>query len=239
MATALIVVDVQRDFLPGGPVPVAGGDQVVPLLNDYIREFTACDLPVFATRDWHPPNHCSFKENGGIWERHCVAGEPGADSAPGLELPADVAVISKGTNPAKDAYSGFQGTSLHAQLQQGRVRRVFVGGLATDYCVKHTVRDALKRGYQVVLLLDAVRAAEVKFGDGALAVADMLGWGAKWVRWESPPPGGPSEMAQVRLATRVPPDDPRPGRQRSTDRPVPVHHGAGLPRSGPDPGGGL
>jgi len=190
---ALILVDVQRDFLPNGPVPVPGGDQVVAVLNEYIREFTDRGLPVSATRDWHPADHCSFKENGGIWNRHCVAGEPGANWAPGLELPADVSVISKGTNPAKDAYSGFQGTRLHAQLQQGRVRRVFVGGLATDYCVHNTVRDALQRGYQVVLLIDAVRAVDVQTGDGALAVADMLDRGAKWVRWESPPPGTASE----------------------------------------------
>lgn len=197
---ALIVVDVQRDFLPDGPVPVAGGDQVVPLLNDYLREFTSRGLPVLATRDWHPTNHCSFKENGGIWTRHCVANQPGAGWAPGLELPADAAIISKGTDPAKDAYSGFQGTTLHAQLQKDKVRRVFVGGLATDYCVKHTVRDALKRGYQVVLLLDAVRAAEVKVGDGALAVADMLGRGAKWLRWEAPPASasGQAESSKAR-----------------------------------------
>ena len=184
---ALIVVDVQRDFLPDGPVPVTSGDQVVPVLNEYIRQFASRSSPVFATRDWHPPNHCSFKENGGIWNRHCVAGEPGANWAPGLELPADVAVISKGTNPAKDAYSGFQGTTLHAQLQEGKVRRVFVGGLATDYCVHNTVRDALKRRYQVVLLIDAVRSVDLQTGDGALAVADMLGRGAKWVRWEATP----------------------------------------------------
>lgn len=186
---ALIVVDVQRDFLPDGPVPVPGGDQVVPLLNDYIREFTNRGLPVFATRDWHPVNHCSFKENGGSWNRHCVANEPGAGWAPGLDLPAGVAVISKGTNPVKEAYSGFQGTTLHPQLQADRIRRVFVGGLATDYCVHNTVRDSLKRGYHVLLLIDAVRAAEVKVGDGALAVADMLGRGAKWLRWAEKPTG--------------------------------------------------
>ncbi|GIX26938.1 MAG: bifunctional pyrazinamidase/nicotinamidase [Burkholderiales bacterium] len=175
---ALIVVDVQNDFLPGGALAVPQGDQVIEPLNRAAVLFEAKGLPVFATRDWHPENHCSFKAQGGPWPPHCVAGTRGAEFAPGLRLPASAVVISKATTPERDAYSGFQGTELAELLRRRGVKRVVVGGLATDYCVLNTVKDALTQGFQVLLLTDAIRAVDVKPGDGEAARTEMERAGA-------------------------------------------------------------
>ena len=176
---ALIVVDVQNDFLPGGALAVPAGDAVVPVLNRYITRFDQQNLPIFATRDWHPPAHCSFRAQGGPWPPHCVAGTPGAELARGLVLPARTQLISKATRPESDAYSGFQGTDLAARLRELGCRRVFIGGLATDYCVRATALDALAAGFEVVVLRDAVRAVEVEPGDGERALAAMTEGGAR------------------------------------------------------------
>ncbi len=181
---ALIVVDVQNDFLPGGSLAVPRGDEVVPVLNGYIERFHACGLPLFATRDWHPSEHCSFHSRGGPWPPHCVANTRGAEFAPGLELPRSTRIISKATREEADAYSGFNATDLAAQLRAAGVTRVFVGGLATDYCVLNTVKDALREGFDVVLLTDAVRAVDVKPGDGDAAIAEMQSLGARTARLE-------------------------------------------------------
>jgi len=175
---ALVIVDLQRDFLPGGALPVPHGDQVVPVMNSYIRLFRDAGLPIVATRDWHPSNHCSFKEQGGLWPPHCVQGTPGAQFAPGLELPPDAIVISKASQPQEEAYSGFEGTDLDRRLKALGVKRLFVGGLATDYCVLSTVKDALELGYRVFLLLDAVRSVDVNPGDGERAIEEMRALGA-------------------------------------------------------------
>jgi len=176
---ALLVVDVQKDFLPGGKLAVTDGDAVVPVLNQYIAHFVAHDLPVFATRDWHPADHCSFKAQGGPWPPHCMANTDGAQFADGLQLPGGAVVVSKATTAEKDAYSGFEGTDLAEQLKRLGVVRVFVGGLTTDYCVLNTVRDARKLGFEVLLLTDAIRAVEVKPGDDAKAIAEMTRLGAE------------------------------------------------------------
>lgn len=175
---ALLIVDAQVDFLPGGRLAVPAGDEVVPVLNEYLRAFGRRGLPVFATRDWHPPDHCSFREHGGPWPPHCVAHSDGARFAPLLDLPCGVTIISKAAEAQKDAYSGFEGTALDAILRAASVRRVFVGGLATDYCVLNTVRDARRLGYAVRLLTDAIRAVDVQPGDGERAVAQMRALGA-------------------------------------------------------------
>jgi len=175
---ALVIVDVQNDFLPGGSLGVPHGDEVVPAVNAMIAEFQAAGLPIFATRDLHPAHHCSFKAQGGPWPAHCVAGTPGADFAPGLALPPDVKIISKATQADADAYSGFAGTELNERLRAAGVRRIFVCGLATDYCVLNTVKDALSAGYEVVLMLDAIRAVEVNPGDGERAISEMKRLGA-------------------------------------------------------------
>lgn len=175
---ALLVVDVQNDFLPGGSLAVPDGDAVVPVLNRCIALFSGKQLPVFASRDWHPPNHCSFRAQGGPWPPHCVAGSPGAAFASELALPPGSTVISKADTPERDAYSAFGGTDLAARLAAAKIKRLFVGGLATDYCVLNTVQDALALGFAVVLLTDAVRAVEVAPGDGARALAEMQSGGA-------------------------------------------------------------
>lgn len=179
---ALIAVDVQNDFLPGGSLAVPGGDAVVPALNRHLAAFAARALPVFATRDWHPPAHCSFKAQGGIWPPHCVAATRGAEFAPGLALPPEAVIISKAQTAEADSYSGFGGTDLAARLRALGAARLFIGGLATDYCVLNTVKDALAEGYAVLLLEDAVRAVEVKAGDGARALAEMRRLGARPIR---------------------------------------------------------
>jgi nicotinamidase/pyrazinamidase len=175
---ALIVVDVQNDFLPGGSLAVPDGDEVIPVLNRAVERFHSLGLPVVATRDWHPADHCSFAARGGTWPVHCVADTEGAAFSPDLRLPPDAILVSKATEASPDAYSGFQGTDLAHLLAERGVKRVFVGGLATDYCVLNTVRDAVKNGFQVVLLEDAIRAVDVNPGDGGRAVAEMAALGA-------------------------------------------------------------
>lgn len=179
---ALVVVDVQNDFLPGGSLAVPRGDEVVPPLNRCLALFSQKSLPVYASRDWHPPDHCSFRAQGGPWPPHCMADTYGAEFAANLDLPADAVIISKADTPEKDAYSAFEGTDLGLCLKAVDVRRLFVGGLATDYCVLNTVKDALALGYGVVLLADAVRAVEVTPGDGEKAMMEMRTLGAQIAR---------------------------------------------------------
>jgi nicotinamidase/pyrazinamidase len=181
---ALLIVDVQNDFLPGGRLAVSDGDAVVPVLNRYIAEARTKGVPVFASRDWHPRNHCSFRARGGPWPVHCVANTPGAAFAPGLELPRDAVIVSKAMREDADAYSSFEGTDLVAQLRKLGVKHLLVGGLATDYCVLNTVLDALKSGFEVQLLEDAIRAVNVKPGDGERAERQMKQAGAMAIQIE-------------------------------------------------------
>ena len=150
-----------------------GGNAVIEPLNRCIPAFESRGLPVFATRDWHPAQHCSFQSNGGPWPEHCVAGTSGARFAAGLALSANVRIVSKATTPQSEAYSGFQGTDLAAQLASAGCKRVFIGGLATDYCVRATALDARSAGLEVIVLEDAIRAVDVKAGDGAQALNEM------------------------------------------------------------------
>jgi len=181
---ALIAVDVQNDFLPGGSLAVTGGDEVVPVLNEYIAAFRRDGLPIYATRDWHPVDHCSFQAAGGAWPPHCIARSPGAKFAPDLALPEETTVISKATTSGKDAYSGFEDTELARDLHHTGIRRVFIGGLATDYCVLGTVNDALAAGFEVFVLEDAVRAVNVEPDDGSKALTSMRHHGAALIRRE-------------------------------------------------------
>jgi nicotinamidase/pyrazinamidase len=175
---ALLIVDVQNDFLAGGALAVPDGEEIVPVLNRWLDEAAARRIPVFATRDWHPPEHCSFRGRGGPWPPHCIQGTKGAEFARSLRLPSSPIIISKGTDPDRDAYSGFHGTDLDARLKALGISRLVVGGLATDYCVRESVREAMARGYQVVLLHDAIRAVDVYPGDGVRAEQDMIRSGA-------------------------------------------------------------
>lgn len=175
----LIVVDMQRDFMPGGALPVPEGDTLVPRLNEYIELFSEKGLPVFFTRDWHPPDHISFKEQGGLWPPHCVQHTEGALFHPDLSVPQDNRfIISKGTSRDFDAYSGFQGTILDNLLKERGIKRVFVGGVATDYCVRNTVLGAINLGYQAFLLLDGIKGVDVRQGDSERAIEEMLHNGA-------------------------------------------------------------
>lgn len=181
--SALLIVDVQNDFCPGGSLPVAGGDEVVPVLNRYAEEFAAAGRPVLADRDWHPGRTTHFVQFGGAWPPHCVQGTPGAEYHPDLRLPPGTIHVVKGMGPEEDAYSGFEardasGRSLSAVLAELGVRTLYVGGLATDYCVKHTVLDGLKHGLRVVLLRDACRGVDVQPGDSARAIEEMAAAGA-------------------------------------------------------------
>lgn len=180
--SALIVVDVQKDFCSGGALAVPEGDKVVPLLNEYIKLFSQAGADIYATRDWHPSNHISFRSTGGAWPSHCVQGTDGAEFHPDLKLPKETLIISKGTDPHSEAYSGFEGTDLETLLKDGGVNRVFVGGLATDYCVKNTVLDALKAGFEVVLLEGVSRGVNVKPRDSEEAIEQMTKKGARRAR---------------------------------------------------------
>jgi nicotinamidase/pyrazinamidase len=180
---ALIIVDVQNDFCPGGALAVSSGDEVIPVLNRVIERFSDAGLPIFATRDWHPQKTSHFSAYGGLWPAHCVQGTRGAEFHANLELKNDIVVISKGMAPDEDSYSGFQardlsGARLAELLRRKAIERIIVGGLATDYCVKHTVLDGLKEGFKVLLLADAIRAVNLKPDDGELAIAEMVSAGA-------------------------------------------------------------
>ena len=173
----LVIVDVQADFVSGS-LKVPGAAQVIAPLNACIAAFRRAGLPVVATRDWHPPEHRSFRRYGGLWPAHCVAGTDGADFAAGLELPGDAWIISKATIATLEAYSGFEGTDLDTRLKREGANRLFVGGLATDYCVLRTVLDARALGYETVILQDAIRAVNAGPGDGERALAGMRRAGA-------------------------------------------------------------
>jgi nicotinamidase/pyrazinamidase len=176
---ALIVADVQNDFCTGGALPVPECDQVIPILNDYIKIFEKSNAKIFATRDWHPQNHISFKAQGGPWPPHCIQDTEGARFHPDLKLPTKTTIISKAKDPHKEAYSGFEDTELEDKLKKQNVTRVFVGGLATDYCVKNTVLDARKLGLDTVLLIDATRGINVEPDDVTKAISKMMKNGAK------------------------------------------------------------
>ncbi len=176
---ALLVVDVQNDFCPGGALAVWRGDEVVPVLNILIPRFRN----IYTTQDWHPPNHISFKPQGGIWPPHCVAGTSGAEFHPSLHVEKAVH-IKKGTDPQKEAYSGFEGTDLARKLKKAGIERVFIGGLTTDYCVKTTALDAVSNGFAVVVLVDAIRGVELKPGDSSAALDEMRRAGAVISRFD-------------------------------------------------------
>ena len=182
-SSALLMVDVQNDFCPGGALPVEGGDEVVPVLNRLAARASALGWPVYASRDWHPPDSLHFADNGGRWPVHCVAGTPGARLHPDLALPSGTMIVTKGTTPESQGYSGFEGTVAGRgwfadDLETRGITHIVVGGLATDHCVRATVLDALGRGYEVTVVEDAIRPVNVTPDDGARALEEMRGAGA-------------------------------------------------------------
>lgn len=176
---ALVVVDVQNDFCPGGALAVDEGHKVVPVINKVMPLF---DHIVFM-RDWHPQNHCSFADppefRDGSWPEHCVIGSPGAEFHGDLHVPADALIVSHGSNPNKEAYSGFDGTQLADYLRNRGIKRIFVAGLATDYCVKYTALDGVRNGFEVFLIENACRAVNFPPGSAAVAVEEMRRAGVK------------------------------------------------------------
>jgi len=181
---ALIVVDVQNDFCPGGTLAVAHGNEVIAPLNALIDEFLENGEPVYESRDWHPAHTKHFEAYGGTWPVHCVQNTKGAEFHPQLRQDPRIIVVSKGLGDT-DCYSAFDETDLTSQLKQQGVEEVWVGGLATDYCVKNTVLDALKNGFEVKAIENAMRAVEVNPGDGERALQQMLEAGADVVATHS------------------------------------------------------
>lgn len=164
---ALLLVDVQNDFCPGGALPLAGGDEVVPVLNRWIGAATEAGIPVYASRDWHPAGHLSFEESGGPWPAHCLQDSEGAAFHPDLRLPADAIKVTKGVRFDQDQYSAFDQTGLATQLKKDAVRRIWVGGLAEDVCVRACVLDGLKEGLEVMLIKDGTRPVTPEGGEKA------------------------------------------------------------------------
>ncbi|MGS2744426.1 isochorismatase family protein [Halomonas sp. LS-001] len=158
---AILAVDVQNDFCPGGALAVKDGDKVVPVLNLWLEAAAHNDIPVIASRDWHPVDHCSFHHQGGPWPVHCVQDTKGAAFHSGLQLPSDAIRVSKGTAFDRDAYSAFDGTGLAGYLKQRGVKRLWVGGLAQDVCVLETVKSACQSGFETHLLVAATRAVDL------------------------------------------------------------------------------
>jgi len=182
---ALLIVDVQNDFCPGGALQIRAGDQVIAPLNAAAQLFRAAALPVLASRDWHPPQTRHFRAFGGDWPVHCVAGTAGAEFHPDLRLPPETVILSKGIDPALNGYSAFEGvatdgTQLAELLAKLGVQRLYIGGLATDYCVLATTLEARQRGLTVTVLTDAIAAVEVLPGDTTAALAKMQAAGAQF-----------------------------------------------------------
>jgi nicotinamidase/pyrazinamidase len=181
--SALLVVDVQNDFCTGGALAVPGSDTVISALNRYIADAVERGMPVYASRDWHPHDTSHFEPYGGIWPVHCVQGSEGARFHPDLQLPSTAIVVSKGEESERPGYSALEGrtadgTPFSTDLQNRGVTHLYVGGLATDYCVKHSVIDAAAAGLKVTVLEDAIAGVDVHPGDSMCAIAEMREKGA-------------------------------------------------------------
>lgn len=180
---ALLIVDVQNDFCPGGALQIQNGNMVIEPINRAVKYFSAAGLPILASRDWHPPETRHFRPFGGVWPVHCVQGTEGAAFHPGLSLPDETVVLSKGINPEQDGYSAFEaitgdGRMLAELLQELGVRKLYISGLATDYCVLCTTVEALRTGFEVTVLTDAVAGVDIIAGESAGALEDMARAGA-------------------------------------------------------------
>ncbi len=185
MTSALLIVDVQKDFCPGGSLAVSGGNDIIPVINRYIGIFRGNNLPVLASRDWHPRNTVHFRTGGGKWPAHCVQDTKGSEFHPELALPENAVIFSKGMNPdLDDAYSVFQAvneTGRHFAdfLRANGISHLYVCGIATDYCVKATVLDSLAADFAVTLLKDAVCGVDINAGDSERALDEMAAAGAR------------------------------------------------------------
>jgi nicotinamidase/pyrazinamidase len=184
---ALLIVDLQNDFCPGGALGVPGADKIVPTINKYIRIFSKKKLPIFASADWHPIKTGHFKDFGGRWPVHCIHNSKGAQFHPKLKLPKEAIILYKGMDPQRESYSVFQaedkdGRRFPNLLKVLGIEELYIGGLATDYCVKFSAKDALKNGFKVRLLLDAIKGVDLKSGDSESAIKELVRLGAKMVK---------------------------------------------------------
>ncbi|MBI5599803.1 MAG: isochorismatase family protein [Deltaproteobacteria bacterium] len=184
--SALLVIDIQNDFCPGGALPVPGGDKIVDAINEYMERFSEAGVQIFATKDYHPVETKHFKEFGGIWPRHCVKGTPGAEFYPKLVFKYGTVVLTKGDRSNVEGSSVFEardpvGNFFNMVLEAGYIKHIYVCGLATDWCVKATVMDALKKGYKVTVLLDAIKGVDVTPGDSEKAIEEMKKNGANMI----------------------------------------------------------
>lgn len=181
---ALLIADVQNDFCPGGALAIREGDKIIKNINTYIKLFSRKKLPIFISRDWHPKKTRHFKQFGGLWPRHCVQNTKGAEFHPSLKLAKEVIILSKGMDPEEDSYSVFDSSDSMGMpfinlLKMFRIKELYIGGLATDYCVKYSTIDALKAGFKVRLLIDAIKGVDIKPDDSKNAIKEMKGYGAK------------------------------------------------------------
>ena len=205
--TALLIVDVQNDFCAGGALAVPDAERIMPALNRYIDESTAHHVPVYASRDWHPAKTTHFAQFGGPWPAHCVQGSDGARFHPSLRLPADAIIITKGAETSGHGYSAFdghtaEGLSFLADLHSRGIHHLLVGGLATDYCVRHSVLDALEAGFRVTVLVDAIAGVDVDAS--ARALTEMCDAGADGIV-RPPRPSESSDQRTAVLPGREPP----------------------------------
>jgi len=181
---ALVIVDVQNDFCPGGALGVPEGDKIVPVINKYIKIFSKKKLPIFATRDWHPVRTKHFKDFGGIWPVHCIQNARGAAFHPKLKLPKEAIFLYKGMDPEKDSYSSFHAEDISGMkflniLKRLGIKEIYIAGLATDYCIKYSAIDALKNGFKVNVLMDAIKGVNLKPKDSENAIKKIVKMGAK------------------------------------------------------------
>ncbi|MFM2483748.1 isochorismatase family protein [Celerinatantimonas yamalensis] len=175
---ALMIIDLQNDFLPNGSLGIKSAAQIIEPINRYTELFERAQSTIILSRDWHPQDHCSFSQQGGPWPVHCVRNSEGAQISADYRWPTQAWLVSKATTSAKDAYSAFDGTELATQLQHSAVKRLFICGLATDYCVLNTVLDALKEGFECYLLCDGMDAVNIQSHDGQQAIDTMCQQGA-------------------------------------------------------------
>jgi nicotinamidase/pyrazinamidase len=177
VARALLIVDFQNDFTTGGALEVPDGDAIAPRVNELLAsgEFDF----VVATRDWHPPDHGSFREQGGPWPPHCVQGSYGAELNPALDRASVDAIVDAGYRPDLEGYSGFEQTDLEGLLREHEVSELTVVGLATDYCVSQTAADALRHGFRVTVDREGIRGIDVEPGDSERALDELRAAGAE------------------------------------------------------------
>ncbi len=182
-SSTLVIIDLQNDFLPGGALAVPNGNKIIPVLNEYISLYKNHHLPIIATRDWHPRITKHFKQYGGLWPPHCIQDTWGAQFHPDLHLPSDTIIISAGMSQEQDGYSGFEGVDHSGKplinvLRERQISHLSIGGLATDYCVKTTALQAVKFGFKVDLLTDAIMGINIQPFDSQKAINEMVSQGA-------------------------------------------------------------